>query len=228
MYLDTPGGGVVALDAATGAVKWKGMPSDEVNGFGGVNQHRGVSVGEGRVYTTAAGSRVIALDQKTGVPVWAVQPTHDGEVLAGISKVHTLYHDGLVYMGTNDNARGAAFALRASDGALPRSGSAADKGLLSTLDRPHMRTRPAGLSAHHHDRLAARLQKPSCQALATCTTLESSAITAAMPAAYVYPPLHSIGDGLPEALHGCELGLLCRSLPLVLELLSLGFHRCLD
>jgi quinohemoprotein ethanol dehydrogenase len=118
MVVDTPGGGVIALDGATGAVKWKWFPSVAANGFGGVNQHRGVSVGEGKVFTTAAGNRVIALDKNTGQLVWAVQPTHNGTALTGVAKVHTLYHDGLVYMGTNDNDRGAAFALRASDGTL--------------------------------------------------------------------------------------------------------------
>jgi len=118
MYLDTPGGGVIALNAATGAVKWKWFPSVAGNGFGGINQHRGVSVGEGKVYTTAAGNRVIALDKETGALVWAVQPTDNGTPITGVAKDHTLYFDGMVYMGTNDNDRGAAFALRASDGAL--------------------------------------------------------------------------------------------------------------
>jgi quinohemoprotein ethanol dehydrogenase len=119
MYLDTPGGGVIALHGATGAVKWKWQPSVAGNGFAGVNQHRGVSVGEGKVYTTAAGNRVIALDKETGALVWAVVPTDkNGTPIAGVSKVATIYHDGLVYMGNNDTGRGAAFALRASDGAL--------------------------------------------------------------------------------------------------------------
>ncbi|MCC7186052.1 MAG: PQQ-binding-like beta-propeller repeat protein [Acidobacteria bacterium] len=118
MYLDTPGGGVIALDAATGATKWKWMPSVEANGFIGARQHRGVSVGEGRVYTTAVDNRVVALDQKTGAMVWVTQPAINGTPIAGVGKVHTLYHDGLIYMGTNDNPRGAAFALRASDGAV--------------------------------------------------------------------------------------------------------------
>src|SRR6266480_2667662 len=46
MYLDTPSGGVIALDGATGAVKWKWQPSVAANGFGGNSQHRGVRVGE--------------------------------------------------------------------------------------------------------------------------------------------------------------------------------------
>jgi outer membrane protein assembly factor BamB/plastocyanin len=118
MYLDTPGGGVIALDPATGAVKWKWTPSEAANGFLGSRQHRGVSVGEGKVYTTAADNRVVALDQQTGAVAWVVQPSHNGTPLSGVGKVHTLYHDGLVYLGTNDNPRGAAFALRARDGAV--------------------------------------------------------------------------------------------------------------
>ena len=119
MYLDTPSGGVIALDGATGAVKWKWQPSVAANGFGGNSQHRGVSVGEGKVFTTAAGNRVVALDRDTGAIVWAVQPTAPGgATLGAIAKVRTTYYDGLVYQGTNDSSRGSVFALRASDGAL--------------------------------------------------------------------------------------------------------------
>src|SRR6266480_1363990 len=45
MYLDTPAGGVIALDGATGAVKWKWQPSVTANGFGPNTQHRGASDG---------------------------------------------------------------------------------------------------------------------------------------------------------------------------------------
>lgn len=118
MYLDTPGGGVMALNAATGAVKWKWMPSVEANGYGGNRQHRGVSVGEGKVFTTAAGGRMVALNQQTGAVEWAVVPTYNGTAIGGIAKVATIYQDGMVYQGTNDNGRGAMIAVRASDGAV--------------------------------------------------------------------------------------------------------------
>jgi glucose dehydrogenase/plastocyanin len=117
MYVNPPGGGVVALNAATGEVKWKWVPSNAVNGYNPAGQQRGVTVGEGKVYTTAAGNRVVALNKDTGDVVWAVIPTANGATL-GAAKLAPRYHDGMVYMGTNDNARGAAYALNASDGSL--------------------------------------------------------------------------------------------------------------
>ncbi|HEX2541607.1 MAG TPA: PQQ-binding-like beta-propeller repeat protein [Caldimonas sp.] len=118
MYLNVAGGGVIALDGATGAVKWKWVPSMAANGYGPATQQRGVSVGEGKVFTTAAGNRMVALNKDTGQVVWTVQPGADGTPFAGVSKVRPTYHDGLVYMGNNDTARGVTFALRASDGSL--------------------------------------------------------------------------------------------------------------
>lgn len=119
MYLNVPGGGVIALDGATGAVKWKWVPSTAANGYGPATQQRGVSVGEGKVFTTAAGSRMVALNKDTGQVVWVVQPTApDGTAFQGVAKVRPTYHDGLVYMGNNDTSRGVTFALRASDGSL--------------------------------------------------------------------------------------------------------------
>jgi quinohemoprotein ethanol dehydrogenase len=117
MYVNPPGGGVVALNAATGAVKWKWVPSNAANGYNPAGQQRGVTVGEGKVYTTAGGGRVVALDKETGAVVWAVIPAANGANL-GAAKLAPRYHDGMVYMGTNDNARGAAYALKASDGSL--------------------------------------------------------------------------------------------------------------
>ena len=115
IYLDTPIGGVIAVDGATGATKWKWQPT----AFGTSGTRRGVSVGDGKVYTLADGDRVVALDKNTGLEAWVVQPTGPGGVsLGNIEKVATIYHDGMVYVGTNDGNRGAAFALRSSDGSM--------------------------------------------------------------------------------------------------------------
>jgi quinohemoprotein ethanol dehydrogenase len=113
IYLDTPSGGVIAVDGATGVAKWKWQPT----AFGTSDTRRGVSVGDGKVYTLADGDRVVALDKETGAEVWVVQPRGPGGIsLGNIEKVATVYHDGMVYVGTNDGNRGAAFAVRSSDG----------------------------------------------------------------------------------------------------------------
>jgi len=120
IYLDTPNGSVIAVDGATGATKWKWTPT----AFGTNGTRRGVSVGDGKVYTLADGNRVVALNKDTGSPLpedggWVVQPTGPGGAsLGNIEKVATVYHDGMVYVGTNDGNRNAAFALKSSDGSM--------------------------------------------------------------------------------------------------------------
>jgi len=115
IYLDTPNGSVIAVDGATGATRWKWTPA----AFGTNGTRRGVSAGDGKVYTLADGNRVVALDKNTGLEVWVVQPTGPGGAsLGNIDKVATVYHDGMVYVGTNDGNRNAAFALKSSDGSM--------------------------------------------------------------------------------------------------------------
>jgi outer membrane protein assembly factor BamB/plastocyanin len=122
IYTDTPNGDVLAVDGATGAVKWKWHPTTANSGFGPTGTRRGVSVGGGRVYTHAAGNRVVALDQNTGAQIWAVVPTPpagSGETTLGnIGKVATVYYDGMVYIGSADASRNAGFALDAATGAM--------------------------------------------------------------------------------------------------------------
>jgi glucose dehydrogenase/plastocyanin len=113
IYLDTPGGEVIAVDGKTGGAKWKWAPED----FGTNGTRRGVSIGDGKIYTLAADDRVVALDKDTGDEVWVVQPsTQAGVSLGNIDKVATVYHDGVVYVHTNDGSRGAVFALNSNDG----------------------------------------------------------------------------------------------------------------
>jgi glucose dehydrogenase/plastocyanin len=113
LYLDTPSGGVIAVDGASGEPIWKW----ENQTIGMSTTRRGVSAGEGRIYTLAGGNNVVALDQETGEEVWvapAVGP--NGEDLGRVGKVATVYSDGLVYAHAADGDRGAVVALDASDG----------------------------------------------------------------------------------------------------------------
>jgi len=119
IYVDTPNGGVIAVDGATGATKWKWVPSTAASGFGPTGTRRGVSVGDGKVYTLAAGQRVVALNKDTGAQVWVSLPTGPGgQSLGNIAKVATVYHDGMIYLGGNDGNRNAAFGIRSSDGSI--------------------------------------------------------------------------------------------------------------
>jgi alcohol dehydrogenase (cytochrome c) len=91
------GGGVIALDAATGAVKWKRQASQ--NADRGVN--RGVAVADGKVFTSGGDNTIIALDQKDGSLLWKANVAEHGSTLAA-----PIYHDGLVYIGLSGGEAG--------------------------------------------------------------------------------------------------------------------------
>ena len=113
IYLDTPSGGVAAVDGATGEAIWK-WESQE---YGMSTTRRGVSAGDGRIYTLAGGSRVVALDAATGEEVWAVQPVGPGgEDLGRLAKVATVYSEGIVYAHAADGDFGSVVALDADTG----------------------------------------------------------------------------------------------------------------
>src|SRR5262245_3271263 len=109
MYVPAgPGGAVVALDAATGAVKWKHAAAE---GAGrGVN--RGVVAAAGKVFSSGGGNNLVALDQKTGAVLWT---TPVGERGAGVAA--PLYHDGLVYGGLSGGESGVRGFFGAFDAA---------------------------------------------------------------------------------------------------------------
>ena len=113
IFLDTPSGGVIAVDGASGESVWKWQPTE----FETVGTRRGVSAGEGKIYTLADGDRVVALDQATGEQVWVAQPTTpEGESLGNLERVATVYHDGIVYAHAANGDRAAVVGLDASDG----------------------------------------------------------------------------------------------------------------
>src|SRR5688572_19722526 len=108
IYLDTPSGEVIAVDGKTGAAKWKWSP----DGFSTNGTRRGVSIGDGKVFTLADGDRIVALDKETGEEVWVVQPELQAGIdLGDIERVATVYHDGMVYAhaGTGGGDRDAVW-----------------------------------------------------------------------------------------------------------------------
>lgn len=108
LYVETTQGKVFAVDGTTGAIKWTYAP-----GYGN-SLRRGVAVGQGMVFTNTVGRHVIALNKDTGAVVW--DKTLDEPGISSQMKVAVTYYDGMIYVGSNDGSRGAAFALRADTG----------------------------------------------------------------------------------------------------------------
>jgi len=108
IYVESALGNVVAVDGRTGITKWKYTQTR------GTLTRRGVAVGQGLVYTLANDNYVIALDKNTGQVAWEKQ--HHG--WGNVEKVALVYHDGMLFVGTNDGSRGAALALDATTGEL--------------------------------------------------------------------------------------------------------------
>jgi PQQ-dependent dehydrogenase (methanol/ethanol family) len=104
MYIPTGTGGVLALDAATGAIKWRYQSS----GRGGTN--RGVAVGDGKVFSSGGGNTLVALDQETGELTWTAKVGDRGTTVAP-----AVYYDGLVYMGTSGGEGGVRGYFAAFD-----------------------------------------------------------------------------------------------------------------
>jgi len=80
MYVTGPWSTVVALDAATGAVKWRWDPQLPRQGgprlcCGPVN--RGVALYDGRLYVGLLDMRLVALDAATGAVAWETQTSID-------------------------------------------------------------------------------------------------------------------------------------------------------
>jgi alcohol dehydrogenase (cytochrome c) len=71
MFVSTPHGGVLALDAATGKLRWHAPYSPAYVLLFAVN--RGVGVADGKVFIATQDCRIRALAAATGKPVWDVQ-----------------------------------------------------------------------------------------------------------------------------------------------------------
>ncbi len=95
MYMPTGTGGVMAIDAATGAIRWKYQSPD------GGSTNRGVAVGEGKVFSSGGGNTLIAIDQETGELAWSAKVGDRGTTVAA-----AVHYDGLVYMGVSGGEAG--------------------------------------------------------------------------------------------------------------------------
>lgn len=126
LYVQTRQQNVFAIDGRTGAVKWKtGVGAEQTN-------MRGVALGHGLVFTTSGANIVHALDQRTGAVVWQRELLVAGEGDPGCDPQSgqcggnrgglagaVVYHDGLIYIGTEGStagARGRGYALNARTG----------------------------------------------------------------------------------------------------------------
>ena len=93
---------------------------------GPTGTRRGVSIGDGKVYTLAGGNRVVALNKDTGAEVWVVQPTAVGPAGSpggppGAPRQHRQGRDHLPRRAWSTSAPttatgSSAFAVRSSDG----------------------------------------------------------------------------------------------------------------
>jgi alcohol dehydrogenase (cytochrome c) len=110
VFLQT-GSSIRALDAATGAERWRRMaPVGRMN--------KGVALGAGLVFAGLNDSRLIALDQETGELAWEHLVGVEGQVGQWISSPAT-YADGLVIVGMANGdsyLRGRIVAIDASTG----------------------------------------------------------------------------------------------------------------
>ncbi|MCC7009628.1 MAG: PQQ-binding-like beta-propeller repeat protein [Acidobacteria bacterium] len=109
MYVASGSGDVVAVDAATGAVRWR------YESTFGAQTNRGVAIGDGKVFTGQAGSRLVALDQRTGTVAWTTTLAERGPTPAP-----PVYFDGLVYMGIAGGESGVRGQFGAYDAATGR------------------------------------------------------------------------------------------------------------
>ena len=146
VYLTTPGNHIVALDGATGEVRWKYTHKMETDTLCCGTHNRGVAIGYGRVYEITADARLIAVDRDTGKLLWDVpvldpatgSPDAPEQVrnMRNLSKdeiakwtrlmgnMAPLVHAGLVIVGTAGAGYTSSFADQENGlGTIGRSGT---------------------------------------------------------------------------------------------------------
>ena len=73
MYVSLPGSHVVALDARTGAERWRYTHSKRSDKLCCGPANRGVAVDDGRVFVATVDARLVALDAASGKPLWDIE-----------------------------------------------------------------------------------------------------------------------------------------------------------
>jgi len=108
MYVSTARLNVLAIDAATGRIKWRYRP-----GPGGpIGANKGVVAGDGRVFVGRRDNVLVALDQNTGEVQWERKLTDNAATYTSAAPV---YYDGRVYIGTAGGDNGARGQMGAYD-----------------------------------------------------------------------------------------------------------------
>jgi quinohemoprotein ethanol dehydrogenase len=108
MYVTTGTRHVLAIDAATGAVKWRYRPDSP----GPIGGNQGVAVADGKVFFGRRDNVLVAVDQKTGSLLWQTALTPEPTAYTSAPAV---YYDGLVYIGTSGGDSGARGQMGAYD-----------------------------------------------------------------------------------------------------------------
>ena len=132
MYLTTPFNHVIALDAATGALKWRYTHKPATDKLCCGSHNRGVAWDHGRLFMVTADARLLALDASSGNILWdipVVDPmTGDAADLAAIERYDDAHrpafdratrfagnmapvvHDGKVFVGVSGTGYSAVLA----------------------------------------------------------------------------------------------------------------------
>jgi len=108
MYVSTARQHVLAIDAATGAIKWRYRPGSETR----IGANKGVAVGDGRVFVGRRDNVLVALDQQTGRVVWERRLTDQP---AAYTSAAPVFYNGRVHIGTAGGDNGARGQLGAYD-----------------------------------------------------------------------------------------------------------------
>jgi len=131
LYAATGRAEVLAIEAATGKLRWR-KPL-------GAAARAAPTIADGRLYTPTLDDQVVALSADDGHRVWAYQATGAETSVLGLPS--PAYTDGLLVAGFGS---GDLVGLRAASGAMTWSDSlAASRGRTSLVDLSAIRGRPA-------------------------------------------------------------------------------------